>query len=58
MDIPYKEGDLGFKAHYHWKNKERIEQDINTLRKLCSKEYKLDYGIYDGWGFVCEGVGK
>jgi len=53
---PYREGDLGFKAHYHWKSRERIDQDINTIRKLCNKEYKLDYGLYDGWGFICGGI--
>jgi len=51
---PYLEGDVGFKAHYHWKTRDRIMRDIEAIRRRCQMEFSLWYGLYDGWGFVCD----
>ncbi len=50
----YAEGEAGFKAHYHWKTRDRIMRDIELLRRRCQLEFKLRYTNYDGWGFVCD----
>jgi len=50
---PYLEGDVGLKAHYHWKTRERILRDIEVIRRRCQMEFRLQYGLYDGWGFIC-----
>jgi len=51
---PYAEGEMGFRAHYHWKTRDRIMRDIGLLRSYCQQEFKLRYPDYDGWGFVCD----
>jgi SAM-dependent methyltransferase len=50
----YAEGDAGFRAHYHWKTRERMLRDVELLRRRCQMEFKLRYPDYDGWGFVCD----
>jgi len=50
----YAEGEIGFRAHYHWKSRDRIMRDIETIRRYCQLEFKLRYPDYDGWGFVCD----
>jgi SAM-dependent methyltransferase len=49
----YAEGEIGFRAHYHWKTRDRILRDIELLRRHCQLEFKLQYPDYDGWGFIC-----
>jgi len=51
---PYLEGEAGFKAHYHWKTRERMSRDIEAIRRYCQMEFSLWYGLYDGWGFICD----
>ena len=51
---PYLEGEVGFRAHYHWKTRDRIMRDIELLRRHCQMEFKLRYPDYDGWGFICD----
>ena len=50
----YAEGEIGFKAHYHWKTRDRIMRDVELLRRRCQQEFKLWYPDYEGWGFVCD----
>ena len=50
----YAEGEIGFRAHYHWKTRDRIMRDVELLRRHCQLEFKLRYPDYDGWGFVCD----
>jgi SAM-dependent methyltransferase len=42
------------RAHAHWKTRERIMDDIALMRRLPCAEVRLDYGLYDGWGFICD----
>jgi len=51
---PYAEGEVGFRAHYHWKTRDRIMSDIEAIRRHCQQEFKLRYPDYEGWGFVCD----
>jgi len=51
---PYAEGEIGFRAHYHWKARDRVLRDVELLRQRCQLEFKLRYPDYDGWGFVCD----
>ena len=48
-----KDEKLLEKTHTHWKDADTILKDIEKIRKHCSIEYKLDYGLYPGWGFLC-----
>ncbi len=40
-------------SHQHWKDKKRIEEDVQAITKMCGKPVKLNYGSYGGWGWVC-----
>jgi hypothetical protein len=48
-----KDEKLLEKTHTHWKDADTILKDIEKIRKHCDIEYKLDYGLYPGWGFLC-----
>ena len=48
-----KTGQLYRKAHYHWKNRQQILNDIKQSTDLCGGTIPLDYGLYNGWGFLC-----